>query len=841
MTNTPKHIGLSSEEAKHRQQQYGKNELTPQKKESFLKKVLHILCEPMFLLLIIAAVIYFILGEPRDGATMLIFVIGIISIDVIQEWKTDKTLNALKDLSAPHITVLRDGKEQQIASVDLVPGDLMMIHEGIKIPADGIIVRCSDLCVDESSLTGEAEGVWKIASENAPPADDYWRKDYCYAGTLVTQGTAIVEVDKIGAKTEYGKIGLGVATAPQEDTPLQKQIGKLVKTCAIIAGVLFLLVGVFTWFNIPDHSFGDRIIESILSGVTLSMAMIPEEFPVVLTVFLSMGAWRLAKKNSLVRKLPSVETLGAVSVLCVDKTGTITMNQMTVQKTWIANGTEQAMIEIMGLGCETDVYDPMEKAMLQYCEEHGIQKESLFSNELVTEYAFTNELKMMGHVWRKNGQLVIAAKGSPERILTICALTEEERAVAEKQINALSSEGLRVIAIATANPENDASIPASITDCQLTLLGLVGLADPPRESVKNDIAICNRAGIRVVMITGDNGVTASAIAEKIGIPNRENIITGDMLETMSDEELREAVKNVSIFSRVIPEHKMRIVKAFKENGEIVAMTGDGVNDAPALKYADIGIAMGKRGSEVSREAADLILMDDNFTTIVETVRDGRRIYDNIRKAVGYVFTIHIPIAFASLLAPFLGIEPSALLLLPFHVVLLEVLIDPTCSIVLERQPAETDIMDRNPRSPKEKLLTGRLLGKSIMQGLAVFAASFGIYFITLAGNPDNAAVARAMGLAVIMLANLFLVQVNSSDHDFAFRTILRLARDKVMWAVLFGTLALLGVILYTPISGYLKLAPLSGKQFLVVLGLAIASVLWYELVKLVKKLVSAKH
>ncbi|MBZ4670258.1 MAG: P-type ATPase, translocating [Oscillospiraceae bacterium] len=841
MTNAPKHIGLSSEEAKRRQQQYGKNELTPQKKESFLKKVFHILCEPMFLLLIIAAVIYFILGEPRDGATMLIFVVGIISIDVIQEWKTDKTLNALKDLSAPHITVLRDGKEQQIASADLVPGDLMMIYEGIKIPADGIIVRCSDLCVDESSLTGEAEGVWKIAAENAPSADDYWRKDYCYAGTLVTQGTAMVEVDKIGAKTEYGKIGLGVAAAPHEDTPLQKQIGKLVKTCAVIAGVLFLLVGVFTWFNIPDHSFGDRIIESILSGVTLSMAMIPEEFPVVLTVFLSMGAWRLARKNSLVRKLPSVETLGAVSVLCVDKTGTITMNQMTVQKTWVANGTEQAMIEIMGLGCETDAYDPMEKAMLQYCEEHGIQKESLFSNELVTEYAFTNELKMMGHVWRKNGQLVIAAKGSPERILTICALTEEERAVAEKQINALSSEGLRVIAIATANPENDASIPASITDCQLTLLGLVGLADPPRESVKNDIAICNRAGIRVVMITGDNGVTASAIAEKIGIPNRENIITGDMLETMSDEELREAVKNVSIFSRVIPEHKMRIVKAFKENGEIVAMTGDGVNDAPALKYADIGIAMGKRGSEVSREAADLILMDDNFTTIVETVRDGRRIYDNIRKAVGYVFTIHIPIAFASLLAPFLGIEPSALLLLPFHVVLLEVLIDPICSIVLERQPAETDIMDRNPRSPKEKLLTGRLLGKSIMQGLAVFAASFGIYFITLAGNPDNAAVARAMGLAVIMLANLFLVQVNSSDHDFAFRTILRLARDKVMWAVLFGTLALLGVILYTPISGYLKLAPLSGKQFLVVLGLAIASVLWYELVKLVKKLVSAKH
>ncbi len=834
MTNKTNMAGLTSAEAKKLQDKYGKNELTPQKKEGFIKKVFHIICEPMFLLLIVAAIIYFILGEPRDGAIMLIFVIGIISIDVIQEWKTDKTLNALKDLSAPHVAVIRDGKEQNIASADLVPGDLMIICEGVKIPADGVVIRCADLCVDESSLTGEAEGVWKVPSDSAEKTSDYWRKDYCYAGTLCTQGSATVMVEKIGAETEYGKIGLGVAAAPQEDTPLQKQTGKLVKTSAIIAGVLFVLVGVFTWLNVPDHGFVDRLIESILSGVTLAMAMIPEEFPVILTVFLSMGAWRLAKKHSLVRKLPSVETLGAVSVLCVDKTGTITMNQMTVQKTWTANSTEQNLIETMGLGCETDAYDPMEKAMLTYCEQNGITKKNLFSNEFISEYAFTNELKMMGHIWHKNGELVIAAKGSPERILTICDITDEERKAAEEQINTLSSEGLRVIAIATSNPKDISDIPQSITDCHLTLLGLVGLADPPRESVKNDIAVCNRAGIRVVMITGDNGITASAIAKKIGIPCCENIITGDMLNDMSDEQLREAVKSVSIFSRVVPEHKMRIVKAFKENGEIVAMTGDGVNDAPALKYADIGIAMGKRGSEVSREAADLILMDDNFTTIVETVRDGRRIYDNIRKAVGYVFTIHIPIAFASLLAPFLGIAPTALLLLPLHVVLLEVLIDPTCSIVLERQPAETDIMERKPRDPKEKLLTGKLLSKSVIQGLTVFAASFGAYFITLAGNPDNAPIARAMGLAIIIMANLFLVHVNSSDHDFAVVSAKHLLKDKVMWAVNIGTIALLGIILYTPLSGLLKLAPLSGMQLLSALGLAAASVLWYELVKLVK-------
>lgn len=834
--NKPNMAGLTTAEAKRLQEQYGKNELTQQKKGSFFKKALHIICEPMFLLLIVAAVIYFILGEPRDGAIMLIFVVGIISIDIIQEWKTDKTLNALKDLSAPHITVIRDGLEQTIASADLVPGDLMMIYEGVKISADGSIVRCNDLCVDESSLTGEAEGVWKVPTEAAQPTDDYWRRDYCYAGTLVTQGTATVLVDKIGSGTEYGKIGVHIAAAPEEPTPLQKQTGSLVKLCAGIAAVLFALVGIFTWFNIPDHPFGARLIESILSGVTLAMAMIPEEFPVILTVFLSMGAWRLAKKQSLVRKLPSVETLGAVSVLCVDKTGTITMNQMAMQSTWAVDGDERTLCEIMGMGCETDAYDPMEKAMLAYCESLGISRDFLFGGKLVSEYAFTNELKMMGHIWRRDDKLVIAAKGSAEQILTICDLTGEERATAERKIMEMSTQGLRVIAVATASPANESEIPPQITDCRLRLCGLVGLADPPRESVKADIAICNRAGIRVVMITGDNGITASAIAKKIGMPGSDHIITGDMLNGISDEELREKVRDVSIFSRVIPEHKMRIVKAFQANGEIVAMTGDGVNDAPALKYADIGIAMGKRGSEVSREAADLILMDDNFTTIVETVRDGRRIYDNIRKAVGYIFTIHIPIAFASLLAPILGIAPTALFLLPLHVVLLELLIDPTCSIVLERQPAETDIMERKPRDPNEKMLTAGILAKSVLQGLVIFAASFGTYFTMLDGNAANAPIARSMGLAIIMLSNLFLVQVNSSDHDFAVQSAKRLAKDAVMWAANLGTLVMLAVILYSPLNGLLKLSPLSAPQFFSAAGIAVLAVFWQEIVKLIKKL-----
>lgn len=824
--------GLTNKQAKELQAKFGKNELTPQKKENFLFKIFHILCEPMFLLLVIAGSIYFILGEPIDGAIMLVFIIAVISIDVIQEWRTDKTLNVLKDLSAPHITVIRDGKEISIASADLVPGDFMMIYEGVKIPADGVVVECHDLCIDESSLTGEAEGVWKVNTENSETTDDYWRKNYCYAGTLVTQGTAVIQVDKIGISTEYGKIGENVAYATVERTPLQKQIGVLVKYSGIIAVALFILVGVFTFLNISDHDFGERIVESILSGVTLSMAMIPEELPLVLTVFLSIGAWRLAKKNSLIRKLPSVETLGSVSVLCVDKTGTITLNQMTVQNTWAIDDNENALCEIMGMACETDAYDPMEKAMLEYCEKLGISKDKLFAGELATEYAFTNELKMMGHVWKNNDAITIATKGSPERILTICKLTNEKKKLVEDQIQKMSEQGLRVIAVAMTNVENEKDIPENITDCSLEFCGLIGLADPPRESVKKDIAICNKAGIRVVMITGDNGITATAIARKVGMKNCDNIITGDMLNNMSDKELQEKVKEVSIFSRVIPEHKMRIVKAFKENGEIVAMTGDGVNDAPALKYANIGIAMGKRGSEVSREAADIILMDDNFSTIVDTVKDGRRIYDNIRKATQYIFAIHIPIALSALFAPMFGIDPPYLLLLPLHVVLLELLIDPTCSVVLERQPAEDNIMERNPRNPKEKMLSIKGLTKSIIQGLMVFCASFGTYYSML---PYGASVARAMGLTIIMLSSLFLVIVNSSEHDFAFTSMKKLAKDKMMWGISIATILFLPIMLYTPLNSFLKLAPLTCLQLLFTLSITFVSVFWWEIVKLIKQ------
>lgn len=826
--------GLTNEEVKLAREKFGKNVLIEENKENFLMKVVDVIKEPMFLLLMVAAIIYFILGEPKDGSIMLIFVVGVISIEVIQEWKTDKTLKALKNLSAPHIEVIRKFKRITINSEELVPGDLMIITEGIKIPADGKVVYSNDLCVNESSLTGEALGVWKC-SECTDENKQYFRKDYCYAGTLVIQGSGVILVKKIGANTEYGKIGKNVSENIKEDTLLQKQTGKLVKVCAGIAGILFALVSGITYLNLQDVVFEDRIIQSILSGVTLAMAMIPEEFPVVLTVFLSMGAWRLAKKNSLVRKLPSVETLGAISVLCVDKTGTITMNEMTIDEVWSIDENVKHLLEVMGMACETEAYDPMEKAMIKYCEKNNILKEFLFNGELITEYSFTHENKMMGHVWKREEGIIVAAKGSPEKILNICDLNNEDRKKIEDKIYNMSSKGLRVIAVGKMDIDDESDIKNTLEECTLKFLGLVGLLDPPREGIKDDIETCNRAGIRVVMITGDNGITASSIARKVGISHSGEIITGDELDKMSDDELREKVKHTNIFSRVIPEHKMRIVKAFKENGEVVGMTGDGVNDAPALKYADIGIAMGKRGSEVSREAADLILLDDNFSTIVDTVKDGRRIYDNIRRAIGYIFTIHIPIAFSAIIAPILGIGSSMLLLLPVHVVLLELIIDPTCSIVLEREPAESDIMRRKPRNPNEGILTKNVLIKSIIQGVVMFLASFGTYYIYYKCNAGDINIARTMGLAIIIISNILLVYVNSSSNELAYKSFNNLIKDKVMWGVNGGTIIGLLVIMYTPISGFLKLAPLGIKDFLIVIAVSIIAVMWYEIVKIFKK------
>ena len=813
--------GLTSREVKELQEKYGKNELSLEKHKPFIFKIFEILCEPMFILLIIASLIYFVLGEPRDGIIMLIFVIAIIMIDIIQEWKTDKTLKALKDLSQPKVKVLRDGKKVEILSSNLVPGDIMFICEGEKIPADGYVLKCNGLCIDESSLTGESVGVFKTTEDDNN--DSYFKTNYCYQGTLVQLGTGVIKVDKIGNNTEYGKIGKSIDSAKELQTPLQVQIDKLVMSCAVVAFILFVLVGIFTFFNLDELELKERIIESILSGITLAMAMIPEEFPVVLTVFLSMGAWRLAKKNSLIKKLPAVETLGAVSVLCVDKTGTITKNQMEVIDVVTKNKEELAYI--MTLCCEEETYDSMEHAMFNYASKLKISKKEILKHKTYKNYPFDNDTKIVGAIREYKNEKVLCVKGSPETVMNLCGINMD------KEIEEMEKKGLRVIAVAKKIIKKELE---NLIDYKLDFVGLVGLIDPPKDNIEKDIEICNKAGVRVIMITGDNGITASTIAKSIGIKNADNIITGKELEEMTFEELKEKVKKTSIFSRVIPEHKMKIVKALQANNEIVGMTGDGVNDAPALKQANIGIAMGMRGSEVSREASDLVLLDDNFHTIVSTIEDARRIYDNIKKAIGYIFVIHIPIALSSLIGPMIGIEPASLMLLPLHVVLLELVIDPTCSIVLERQPHEANIMNIPPRDAKKPIVDKRILFKSILQGLIIFLSSFITYYLLL-NNTGNQALARTMGLLIIVISNIFLVQEISSDYDYMITTFFKLIKDKVLIFITFAIIIIFMTIIYSPLNEIFKLQFLTFTQLLLVILISFISVIWYDFVKLIKR------
>lgn len=818
--------GLSDDDVKKYMQKYGKNELVPVKKKNLLTRILAVFKEPMLALLFGAAFIYFLLGDYQDGIIMMFFVIFVTSISFFQEWKTDKTLDALKELSSPKVDVVRNGEVINIDSRDLTVGDIMLLKEGDKVPADGEILEMHDLGMNESTLTGESQTSWKKAELNSEEKKEYWKRNYCYAGTMVVGGSAIVRVTAIGLQTEYGKVGIDVNMAPDRPTPLEKQTRKLIKVS------LYISIGLFIMVFLVTLSHSKSIIDGLLSGITITMAMIPEEFPVVLTVFLAMGAWRLAKKNSLIRRMPSIETLGAVSVLCVDKTGTLTKNQMEVRETYAFDGSRnnrsEDVIRWAIYACEDESYDPMENAIKDSGKKYGIDINELFSQKLIYEYPFSSEIKMMGHVWELDGKQVLVAKGSPEAILSLCNLSDKDiEEVRNNQIK-MASKGYRVIAV--AKNDNMSQIPKYLKDNSLDLIGLIGLADPPREAVLDAIDVCNKAGVRVVMITGDNGVTAQAIAKEIGIQNYNNVITGKELEDMSDNELRDRVKTTNIFARVIPRHKMRIVKAFKDIGEVVAMTGDGVNDAPALKYADIGIAMGKRGTGVAKEAADMILLDDNFATIVDTIRDGRRIYDNIKKAFGYIIVIHIPIALVALITPLMHLP---LLLLPTHVVLLELIIDPTCSIVFERLPEEQNIMERKPRPKSEPLLPSKLIIKSAIQGGIIFAALF-IPYVYMIHSGVLQGIARSFSLSIIVFANLLLVYVNRSDIESMFKNI-RL-RDKVIGYVNIAVILGLLAILYIPaLYDITKTKPLSFTYLLGAIFMAILSILWWEIIKYIKR------
>lgn len=823
---TEKYHGLSDAEVTELREKYGMNVLVEEKKESMLMKVLKSFSEPVFLLLIGAACLYFFLGEPRDGSVMLIFVAFMGAINIYQEWKTDRTLAALKSLSTPKVTAIRGGEVRSVPSEELVPGDIIFISEGERISADCEVIENDGLGTDESTLTGESEIVWKV---NSPAKDGGrgWRADMCYAGTNAVAGRAVTRVVATGIHTEYGKIGADVAEAPERPTPLEKQTRRLVRDCSVFSLMLLIFVVAATYYR------GSGIVEAALSGITIAMATIPEEFPVVLTVFLALGAWRLAKRHALVRRIPSVETLGAVTVLCTDKTGTLTQNRMTLKNLASLCGTSlHKLTEVSVLASETNPIDPMERAIIDEAIKERVDVKLLQGRRLLYEYPFSSESRMMCHVWSYCGKIMAAAKGSPESIFPLCNLSPEEQEQADAKLRELTDAGCRVLAV--AYNDDMGNIPQKMTDCKLNLAGLAAFIDPPRENVAESIRLCNSAGVRVVMITGDNSGTAHRLAHEVGLGcgEREHVmITGEELESMTDEELADKLGEVTIFSRILPREKMRIVKALRARGEIVAMTGDGVNDAPALKYADIGIAMGGRGTEVAREAADMVLLDDDFSTIVRTIRDGRRIYDNIRKAMEYILVIHIPIALSALAAPLLGLPA---VLMPIHVVLLELIIDPTCSIIFERQPEERNIMERPPRPTGSPIITGGLLVKAIAQGLAIFGAAFGTYCFTL--PIVGAEHARTFFLTVLVLANLFLVYVNRSETDFAF-TKGNQSAGKLAWVV--NTCVLLCLIVLSTVphaADTAKLEALSIADFAFAVVVAAAATFWWEGVKLIGRI-----
>ena len=832
--------GLDRAAVDERRKTHGYNELPASKRRSPFRILFEIMKEPMFLLLVACGVLYLVLGDLEEAVLLLCFVFVIIGITLYQENKTENALEALRDLSSPRACVIRDGIEERIAGREVVPDDVMVLKEGDRVPADAEVLWSMNLSVDESILTGESVAVRKCARDDTPetvrPGGD--DSPFVFSGTLVVQGQGVARVRTIGLETEMGKIGTSLRVMETESTRLQQQVKRLVKTVAVAGASLCVLVVLLYGLARQDWLGG------FLSGLSLAMATLPEEFPVVLTIFLAMGAWRMSKKDVLTRRVSAVETLGSATVLCSDKTGTLTQNRMSIAA--IEAGGEvltideavssplpeayHALIEYGVLASKKDPFDPMDKALKEMGRRTLHDTEHLHDEwELVREYPLSRELLALSHVWQTQDRRrhVIAAKGAPEAVIDLCHLDKNAAAAVSRHVQDLAARGLRVLGVARA-AFTVTDLPDNQHDFTFEFLGLIGLADPIRPTVPAAVAECRRAGIRVVMITGDYPVTAQNIARQIGIERPEECLTGEELDRLDDKALAERVRAVNIFSRVVPEQKLRLVNAFKASGEVVAMTGDGVNDAPALKASHIGVAMGQRGTDVARESADLVLLDDDFSSIVSAVRMGRRIYDNLKKAVAYIFAIHVPIAGMSLLPILLGLP---VLLHPVHIVFLELIIDPACSVVFEREEEDANIMRRNPRAPGEKLFGRSILLFALAQGVVILLANLLLYRVALSsGIAEHEA--TTMTFVTLILSNIGLILSNRSWSRSVFG-ILR-TRNNIFWIILGGAVFFLGLVIYVPfLQDMFHFAPVGPLNMLISMGASLVCVGWFEAMKLI--------
>jgi Ca2+-transporting ATPase len=831
--------GLTTREAAARLAVEGPNELPAAKKRNLLQQAWGVIREPMLLLLLAAGTINFLLSEPLDGVILMSFVVLVIAISIYQEHKTENALAALRDLSSPRALVVRDGRQLRIAGRDVVRGDVVLLSEGDRVPADGVLLDGVNLSVDESALTGESVPVRKTAAQAesvgmGPPGGD--ATPWVFSGTLVVKGRGISLVKETGSGTELGRIGTALRTIEPERTPLQREIDRLVRVIAGIslaaAAMVVIVIGLTR----------GRWLEGALAGIATAMAMLPEEFPVVLTVFLALGAWRMSQRHVLTRRSPVIETLGSATAICVDKTGTLTMNSMTVRELVVDGAVHRLddralpepfheLVEFAVLASPIDPFDPMDRAFRALGEAHLADTEHLHRDwTLVREYPLSETLLALSHVWRSPdaSDYVVAAKGAPEAIADLCHLDSEGRAALMAQVDEATADGLRVLAVARAGFRQADGLPAAQHDFVFRCLGLAGLRDPVRPGVAAAVAECTRAGIRVAMVTGDYPGTALAIAREVGLEDAAECIIGPELATMSDDELARQIRNVNVFARMVPEQKLRLVRALQANGEVVAMTGDGVNDAPALRAADIGIAMGARGTDVARESAALVITDDDFTSIVGGIRQGRAIFDNLRKAMSYILAVHVPIFGMSLIPVFVAHWP--LVLLPVQIAFLELIIDPACSIVFQSEEFEPGIMDRPPRGLGEALFPRPVLAIAALQGLSVLTAVLGVYlWAVLRGRPDD--IVRSVTFAALVVGNLGLILVNRSWRLSAWQALRQRRNPTVKWIV--GTSAtVLVVLLSVPgLRHAFSFGPMAPTEWLVALIAGLIGVAWFEIYK----------
>lgn len=765
--NFPEHLTTIQATAKLKSEGY--NELPQEKPKTILRLIISVFTEPMFLLLIACGVTYFILGDKKEGVILLSSIVLISITTFIQEQRTEKTLAALKDLSDPKAIVIRDGEEKRIASREVVPGDLLVLQEGVRISADCKLVQTTNLEVDESLLTGESISVVKKTEDNI------------FSGTLVIKGTALGRVVATGKNTEIGKIGKSLQVIDQKPSLLQKETKSIVTIFASEAIILCILL-VYVVTKMRGNFF-----EGLLSGLTLAMSAIPEEFPVILTIFLAFGAWRLSKHNVLTRRMPIIETLGAITTLCVDKTGTLTQNKMRLAKLFsegdIENITEKGLnaeshekyhklLEYSFLAGRYDPFDPIEKEL-----KHVLNK-SLFdtphihkTQKLLKEFPLTDTFTAVTNFWEvENNRVMGASKGAPESIFKLCKINETETLKLTNVVHELGTEGYRVLAVAESKDEQIDTIEEvneanDITKFHWEFLGLIAFEDPVKPTIRESLEECYTAGINVKVLTGDFPATAISVAKTVGLRNPTKVLLGSDIEKLSDKELAEAIKGVNVFSRVQPLQKLKIVRALLANGEVVAMTGDGVNDAPSLKEAHVGIAMGKRGTDVAREASSIVLLDDDFSSIVKGIKQGRAIYDNIKKAMRYVFAVHVPIAGMSLI-PVLSGLPN--FFYPIHILFLEMVIDPTSTIVFEAEPPEANIMRRNPRSLADRIFNFKSIWKLLTEGAILLLITFTVYYYMVNKSvyaSGNGISGRGIAFIVMVLGNLFLAMINRRDNS----------------------------------------------------------------------------